>query len=143
MSRLFRVLGLLAALGALGALGACAQAGGAGAVPLEGRDWVLKQIEGQAVSSGRPPSLRLDSAAGKVSGFSGCNRYTGSATVSGAKLKFGPLAGTRMACVEGMELEQRYLTLLAQTDRYRIEGDMLLLLSGDRTLLGYQMQPAQ
>jgi heat shock protein HslJ len=140
MSRLFRVLGFLAALSALGA---CAQTVGAAAVPLEGRDWVLTRIEGQAVAASRPPSLRVDGAAGKVAGFSGCNRYTGSATVSGAKLKFGPLAGTRMACVDGMELEQRYLTLLAQTDRYRIEGDTLLLLSGDRTLLGYQVLPAQ
>lgn len=137
MSRFFRVAGVLAALSALGA---CAQAGGAATVPLEGRDWVLSRIEGQALATSRPPSLRVDATAGKVAGFSGCNRYTGSATVSGASLKFGPLAGTRMACVEGMELEQRYLALLAQTDRYRIEGDALVLLKGERALLAYTLQ---
>jgi heat shock protein HslJ len=45
-------------------------------------------------------------------------------------LSFGPLAGTMMACAEGGDLERRYLDALAGVTAFRLEGEVLSLLSG-------------
>ncbi|KAF1027979.1 MAG: hypothetical protein GAK40_00985 [Burkholderia plantarii] len=61
--------------------------------------------------------LTLSSADGvrRASGFSGCNRYTGTYSIKNGVLGFGPLAGTRMACpaTAGGRLEPAYLGALA------------------------------
>jgi heat shock protein HslJ len=36
-----------------------------------------------------------------------------------------------MACIEGMELEQRFLGALSRTTRFSIQGNSLALYSGD------------
>ena len=40
----------------------------------------------------------------------------------GSQLSFGPMAGTRMACAEGGELEQNYLRLLGVVNAFTLEG---------------------
>ena len=52
-----------------------------------------------------PPGMVVDAkfAGGKVSGFAGCNLYTASATISGAKLTIGPAATTMKACDAGRQ----------------------------------------
>jgi heat shock protein HslJ len=58
----------------------------------------------------------------RVSGSSGCNRYTGPATFSEDGLRIGALAGTRMMCSDPqvMAQESRYLGLLARVGSYRM-----------------------
>ena len=105
---------------------------------LEDTHWGLVRLGGEAAGKGAGGGvveLTLDSASGSAAGFSGCNRYNGSysledAAADGAGLSFGPLASTRRACVEGMELEQRYLATLAQVSGYRLDGNRLVLLAG-------------
>ena len=62
---------------------------------------------------------------GRVSGSSGCNRYTGPATISGDEVSIGAVAGTRMMCPDPqvMAQESRYLGLLSQIASYRLETD--------------------
>jgi len=43
-------------------------------------------------------SAGIDAAQGRVSGYSGCNRFTGSYGKIAGGIRFGPVAGTRMAC---------------------------------------------
>jgi heat shock protein HslJ len=65
---------------------------------------------------------------GKVSGSSGCNRFTGSYEATDDQLTFGPLATTRMACAQDiMDQEQGFLNALAATTTYRIVGTTLTL----------------
>jgi len=66
-----------------------------------------------------------------VHGFSGCNRFTGGYQSNSGKLTFTQLASTRMACIEGMELEQRFLDALGHTTRITIQGDSLALYRDD------------
>lgn len=70
-----------------------------------------------AESGGQPLTLDFSTASGhrRASGFSGCNRFTGTYDLKDGKLSFGPLAGTRMACMSGAgaALEQPYLDALA------------------------------
>ncbi|KXV10171.1 heat-shock protein [Caballeronia megalochromosomata] len=68
-------------------------------------------------NNARPITLDFSTANGhrQASGFSGCNRFAGTYDLKDGKLTFGPLAGTRMACVSGTgaALERPYLDALA------------------------------
>ncbi|BAN22670.1 putative uncharacterized protein [Caballeronia insecticola] len=84
--------------------------------------WTDAQGQARAVphgaqDGGQPLTLEFSTASGhrRASGFSGCNRYTGTYDLKDGKLAFGPIAGTRMACVSGAgaALEQPYLDALA------------------------------
>ena len=100
--------------------------------PLRGTTWILETLEGEAVDEGKPIDLLFDSEEMRLSGFSGCNRYMGSfelagTAINGALLSFGPLAGTRMACVNDSGLEQSYLRVLASITAYRrVDGGLSL-----------------
>jgi heat shock protein HslJ len=75
-------------------------------------------------ASGAPITLILSTATGqrRASGFSGCNRYTGTYMLRNGKLSFGLLASTRMACAgTGGELESAYLDALAHIDRTGVQ----------------------
>jgi heat shock protein HslJ len=97
---------------------------------LEGTEWRLIQLGEEEVAPEGPqgePSLTLDAAAQQVSGTGGCNRFSGSYTLDGAALSFGPLAGTRMMCPEGMDLELGFLDALARTRSFSVGGEALEL----------------
>lgn len=80
----------------------------------------------------------------RVSGSAGCNQYSGGYAVNGSSLTFGPLAATKMWCADpegSMEQEQRYLGLLGQVRRYRIDGAQLWLTADDGRVLVLRPQP--
>ena len=70
------------------------------------------------------------SVEGQVSGNSGCNNYSGGYETSGAALKVGPLASTRMFCEKPagvMDQEQQYLAALQNAATFEIAGDTLTI----------------
>lgn len=85
-------------------------------------------------SSTLPAALRADitfTAEGRVHGTGGCNRFMGGYTLEGATLRFGPIAGTRMACeAPAMEQETRFHDALATVRGWRMDGPSLLLTDG-------------
>lgn len=100
--------------------------------------WKLTEIDGQPATLGavgREVHMVLTSEGHQVHGFSGCNRFTGSYERDESQLRFRPLASTRMACLEGMDQEQRFLELLTKTMRFTINSDNLALYSGDEQLV--------
>jgi heat shock protein HslJ len=103
--------------------------------PLEGTAWTAESlISAQAVSSipagVRPPTLLLES--GNVAVDTGCNTGRGSYTVAGDAVTFGPIATTRMACVDpgGQETENAVLAVLDGTATVAIDGPVLTLMNG-------------
>jgi heat shock protein HslJ len=61
---------------------------------------------------------------GRISGFSGCNQYTGGYTLNRDSVVIGSLAGTLMACSEPqMVLEKAVMGALTGTLGYAITGD--------------------
>ena len=70
---------------------------------------------------------------GRVSGRTGCNRFTGGYTLTGEGLSFSPLGVTRMACPSPqMETEQRFLDLIQKVTRATPgENRQLRLMAGD------------
>ena len=99
---------------------------------LDNTDWQLsgwklkaggtREVPGGA--SGEPVTLVLSTESGqrRASGFSGCNRYTGTYALKEGKLSFGPLAGTRMACATpGGKIEGAYLDALAHVEHSGVD----------------------
>jgi heat shock protein HslJ len=118
----------------LGAAAQEAHARTAGLVVLEGTRWKLTRLKGEDLPSDmgpRAPYLMLDAKTHRVSGSSGCNRLMGSYKLDGEHLSFGPIAGTMMACVTGMDVEQRFKAVLPDVSQWRIEGQTLDMLDAE------------
>jgi heat shock protein HslJ len=114
------------------ALAACAET--PAPVALADRTWAAVEIGGEAVPAAIAEPITLRVAGDKVSGFAGCNRFGGAATVSGAKVQFLQLISTRMACLgDGvMATEAAYLDALGAAASASLDGQgRLVLLSAD------------
>jgi len=72
----------------------------------------------------REPWIELDPRSMRVTGSGGCNRISGSYQSDERTLRFGPLATTKMACID-MEAETAFLRALERTRRYRVRGRTL------------------
>lgn len=99
--------------------------------------WTLVRLSGRSASPAvsaalansatRAPTLTFSS--GRVSGFGGCNRYTGSVTIADAsRLTFGAMASTRMACAGAAgAIESAFLATLSTVTAYRVSAGSLEL----------------
>ena len=107
--------------------GCCRVPAGLAVATLEGFTWRLAALPGQAVPAGNgAPTARFEG--GRVSGFSGCNRFMGSYTVDRDRLTIGNLAGTMMACPEpAMALEKAFLSALSGGQAATLTGNRLSL----------------
>lgn len=95
---------------------------------IEGTSWRLSSLGGEDADAGITSTLTFDDD-GNVSGNGGCNRFGGPATFDGAKLKFGDLFSSMMACEEPkMKQEAAFLAALEKTASYTVEDGTLTLL---------------
>ncbi len=102
---------------------------------LAGREWALESLAGEAIpaaTGGRPITITF--ADGRVSGSGGCNRFSGTYTLTGDALQFGPLAATKMAC-PAMELEGRVFAALQAVRRWKVVAGSLELLDASGKVL--------
>ncbi|CAG0998676.1 Lipoprotein NlpE [Methylophilaceae bacterium] len=97
--------------------------------------WRLVELMGKSLETGRSdseasakaPTLKFDVASSRISGFSGCNRYSGQyALGAGQRLRFSGIAATQMACLD-TTVESEYLKSLNMTDSYYLVGNRLQL----------------
>lgn len=80
-------------------------------------------------------TITFDETNGQVFGDAGCNRFTGSFTVNGSRLKIGPLATTLMACGDAqMKAETTFLKRLQSATSFMQAGDTLTLTGGGTSL---------
>ena len=121
------VLSLVALLAT--AAGAAAQAADGASVATAARDqcgwsssWAACRC--RLTPAERQPSLQFV-AGGRVSGSDGCNRIRAPYTIAGARITFGPLIATRMACPGTESLARRFAAALKGTVRWRIAGRRL------------------
>lgn len=104
--------------------------------------WLAADIGGAAVADGVQTTLDI-AADGAVSGSGGCNRYGGTADITGSSISFGPLAATRMACPPAqMDQETKFFDALERARSWKIAGSNLLLLGSDGTAV-VRLNPAQ
>jgi len=126
-------------------LAACASLGSqTGGGDLTGKVWALTELMGKPPAAGVGISAQF-SADGKVSGSAGCNRYSGTYTVSGNSISISsPMATTMMMCDEAvMEQESAYLKALGEAKTYAVRGDQLTLTGADKTSLAIYKAQSQ
>ena len=105
-------------------------------------EWTLSQMGSQALLPGT--QITLEVQAGKLSGFAGCNNYTGSYTATqnpdgSYAVTVTGVTGTGMACPEDiMQQEQTYLSMLGAVIAGGIQGSTLNLNSPQGMLSYYQ-----
>lgn len=94
--------------------------------------WMLiTLIDGETASS-VPAEMKpvevIFAQDGTVSGYTGCNRFSGGATHTPGKVKFESIAATKMACGEGLEhIERTVLAVLDGEVSATVAGDILEL----------------
>ncbi len=129
---------VLSAIALFAGLTVAACAAPAADLPLEGRGWMLTQLNGkpvQLVPNQLPPTLTFDAANARVTGSTGCNSLSGGYRVDGKTILIEKVATTRRACMNGMETEQPYLNALNQARQWQIAGDLLTLSDGTGQVL--------
>jgi heat shock protein HslJ len=83
--------------------------------------WLAEDIDGGGVIDRLQTTLEIRDD-GIVTGMGGCNRYAGSATISGDAIRFLPMASTRMACSASvMRQESRFHSTLEKVTAWRVD----------------------
>ena len=94
---------------------------------LDSTKWEVAQISGMIIfttETTKLPTLDFDAEKMTVNGTTGCNNYSGSYTMDGSQLAFGPMATTRMACPD-IAIESGFQKAIAKIGSYKINGDLL------------------
>jgi heat shock protein HslJ len=106
---------------------------------LTGIDWRLVDIRGQPAvppDMAKRPWLHFDDSS-HVFGSGGCNRASGKYTFTGTSIRIGPLAATKMACLDTAltRQEDQFFSALDAADLAEITGDTLVLSKGSERLV--------
>ena len=85
---------------------------------------------------GNVPTLKFES--GRISGNAGCNTYFGEAVLdaSTGTFKAGEIASTKKMC-PNMSVEQNFLKMLSEANRYVVNGSVLELYKDNLLLLKF------
>ena len=95
---------------------------------LTGTEWLLTDLPGTTVILISKASFSVLEN-GRATGNGSCNRFAGAVEINGNKIKFGPLASTRMVCgdeaLTGQETQ--FLKFLSAASRFELRDRFLLL----------------
>jgi heat shock protein HslJ len=104
-------------------------------------NWSLVKTEDKVIDVTefpKPPTLLIKDQ--KISGFSGCNRYGGTAIIASNVLFVDKMFSTRMACAN-MAPEEKYMKLLERVKSYEVVKNRLVLKDeNNKIVLEYQAQ---
>jgi len=76
----------------------------------------------------------------KVSGFSGCNRFSGTYAIKKDSIYFSPLIATKMYCEKTQKTENLMLSYLSKTNSFLVEENTLILKNNEVTLIEAQKE---
>jgi len=97
--------------------------------PFEETVWLLVELNGKDISTVgtiKPISVRYQKEGKKVSGFAGCNSFSGTYEEDGSTIS-NHLAATRMFCEGLMETETEFLKVLSSPHKHKLEnGDLYM-----------------
>ncbi len=103
---------------------------------LENTYWKFTTLYDKSVESpegAREIHFVLNRESFRLSGFSGCNRLTGSYRLDGEMLSFNNIATTEMACPYGMDIEHRVHEMFPMVAGWKISGETLQLTDSNGT----------
>lgn len=109
--------------------------------PLYETQWVLTDINGEAIKeSPKKPFIKFMSD-GNVSGNLGCNDFFGSCFVKKDKMSIEYKGSTKKLC-NNMDVENAFASALKQEiNNYVISGDVLILRAKDQEVLRFKATP--
>lgn len=112
--------------------GAMAGMAEAEALPdLTAQAWLVVALRGETPLGAMPPTLRFD-AEGRVSGSTGCNRFTARYVRDGQMLAISEPATTRMSCPRALlAQETRFLTGLSAVTLFRAGAGAMVILGDE------------
>ena len=102
--------------------------------PLQETHWRLTRLEGKPVVLASPPQephVVFKALDNRVTGSTGCNTLTGIYRLNGSNLNLTSIAITKMACLQGMDIESGLFTALGSISKWRIVGQYLELLTAE------------
>ncbi len=125
-------------------LSACTSSGSQQGGDLTGKVWALTELKGKPLVANTGISAQFTTD-GKVQGSAGCNRYSGTYTVSDSNITFSvPMASTMMMCEQAvMDQESAYLKTLGEVKTYAVSGDQLNLTGVDGAQLAVYKAQSQ
>jgi heat shock protein HslJ len=89
-----------------------------------------------------PIQISFDANGKRVSGFTGCNRFTAELDEDARGFSLSKIASTKMACTpQRMELENDFLYELNDYRSIVRNGDQLLMIGTDREVLSFIQRP--
>lgn len=89
--------------------------------------WLAEDIGGGGVIGDLQSTLEIRDD-GTYGGMAGCNHFTGTFSLSGSKITFGPAASTRKMCVPAaMTQEQKFFEALRSELSWVVAGSKLVL----------------
>jgi heat shock protein HslJ len=92
--------------------------------------------------SSNPIQIIFDTSGQRVSGSTGCNRFTAQLDEDGRGFSLKQIASTKMACSpQRMELENDFLYELNDYRSIVRNGDQLLMIGTDREVLSFIQKP--
>ncbi len=107
--------------------------GSSSGTSFEGRTWLSTGASGFEIVEGSV--VRLSFEDGSISANAGCNSMSGGYTLEGDVLRIGAMASTQMACDDPlMDQDARLSELLSSGPSVSVEGDELVLTSGDTSI---------
>jgi heat shock protein HslJ len=113
--------------------------------PLTTTYWRAIEIAGKpapAQAANREAHLSFQPA-GRVTGSDGCNKLSGTYTLTADTIAFGQVVSTQMACVDTADTDRAFQAALRSTTRWKIAGDRLELLdAAGKVLVAFQARPA-
>jgi len=105
---------------------------------LAGTEWTLSRIpEFEMENTRKVVSISFSDSSDRVSGNAGCNNFGGHYTASGSTLKLDKIIATKMACMPGLDTENKVMSALNSADHFSISGDKLTLMKGTKVLAEY------
>ncbi len=108
---------------------------------LEAGKWTLSDLNGRAVKSNNRggPFIEFHQDKGEISSNTGVNGLGGTYKLTGNKLTIKPGAQTMMAGPpEMMDQERAFVNMLKSVDGYRVNGNTLELLRGNRVVAKFR-----
>ena len=102
-------------------------------------EWKVKYLNGKKppgkISADKIPTLHFDFSENKISGSGGCNSFFSSFKLNATNIEFGPIASTKIACLEDevSQFENLYFKTLSNITEWEEEetcsGKQLILIS--------------
>lgn len=110
---------------------------------LVGNKWLLRSLGGNAITMPEgfdTPWIQLTHEGSKFEGFGGCNAMFGGFELDGDKIQFPNIGGTKKYCQEVQSTETAFMSALRSTDGFKMDGNALKLLSGDREVAALEQE---